>query len=166
MYIKKWIRSTLKFILYILLIFWVLWMFSSCKTKHIIQEVPVEVHDTTYKTSIQCKIDTLWKRDSISIIDTMWIDASTIATLGMPTLHHNRTTSTNSDKGKVTIKLKVDTFTQVKEIPKIVKKTEYKEIEKPLCWWQKTLMWIGGIFLLVLLLICGHKILKRFGRIK
>lgn len=166
MYIKKWIKSTIKFILYVLIMFWILWLFSSCKTRHIVQEVPVEIHDTIKKVSIQSRVDTLWKRDSISIIDTMWIDTSTIATLGMPTLHHNRTTSTNSDKGKVTIKLKVDTFTQVKEIPKIVNKTEYKEIEKPLCWWQKALMWIGGILIALLFAISGFKILKIFGCIK
>lgn len=166
MYIKKWIRDSIKFILYVLIVFWVLWLFSSCKTRYITQEVPIEVHDTTYKVSIQSKIDTLWRRDSISIIDTMWIDTSTIATLGMPTLHHNRTTSTNSDKGKVTIKLKVDTFTQVKEIPKIIKQYEYKEVEKPSNWWQKALMWIGGILIALLFAISGFKILKIFGCIK
>lgn len=166
MYIKKWVRSTIKFLLYVFLVFWVLWLFSSCKTKYITQEVPVEVHDTTYKVSIHSKVDTLWKRDSISIIDTMWVDTSTIATLGMPTLRHNRTTTTNSNQGKVSVQQKVDTLIQVKEIPKIVYRTEYEEIEKPLNWWQTTLMWVGGSVLIILLLFCGYKILKRFGHVK
>lgn len=133
-------------------------MLFGCKTRRIVQEVPIEIHDTTYRSIIQTRIDTLWKMDSISIIDTMWIDTSTIATLGMPTLHHNRTTTALSNQGKVSNTNRVDTFLQVKEIPKIVKQKEYIEVEKPLYWWQKVLMWIGGISLVILFAIFISKL--------
>lgn len=129
-----------------------------CKTRRIVQEVPIEIHDTTYRSIIQTKVDTLWKMDSVSIIDTMWIDTSTIATLGMPVLRHNRTTSALSSQGKVSNTNRVDTFLQVKEIPKIVKQKEYIEVEKPLYWWQKALMWIGGISLVILFAIFIYKL--------
>lgn len=133
-------------------------MLFGCKTRRIVQEVPIEIHDTTYRSIIQTRIDTLWKMDSISIIDTMWIDTSTIAALGMPVLHHNRTTSALSNQGKVSNTNRVDTFLQVKEIPKIVKQKEYIEVEKPLYWWQKVLMWIGGISLVILFAIFISKL--------
>lgn len=129
-----------------------------CKTRRIVQEMPIEIHDTTYRSIIQTKVDTLWKMDSISVIDTMWIDTSTIATLGMPVLHHNRTTSALSNQGKVSNTNRVDTFLQVKEIPKIVKQKEYIEVEKPLYWWQKVLMWIGSISLVILFAIFISKL--------
>lgn len=131
-----------------------------CKTRRIVQEVPIEIHDTTYRSIIQTRIDTLWKMDSISIIDTMWIDTSTIATLGMPVLHHNRTTTALSNQGKVSNTNRVDTFLLVKEIPKIVKQKEYIEVEKPLYWWQKALMWIGGISFGILFAIFVYKLKK------
>lgn len=142
-----------------MLAFVVLALFG-CKTKHIIQEVPIEIHDTTYRSIIQTKVDTLWKMDSINVIDTMWIDTSTIATLGMPILHHNRTTSAFSNQGKVSNTNRVDTFLQVKEIPKIVKQKEYIEVEKPLYWWQKALMWLGGISFWILFAIFVYKLKK------
>ena len=129
-----------------------------CKTRRIVQEVPIEIHDTTYRSVIQTRIDTLRKMDSVSIIDTMWIDTSTIATLGMPVLHHNRTTSALSSQGKVSNTNRIDTLLQVKEIPKIEKQKEYIEVEKPLYWWQKVLMWIGGISLVILFAIFIYKL--------
>lgn len=55
---------------------------------------------------------------------------------------------------------KVDTITRVDSIPKIVTVEKMVEIDKKPPWWQKVLMWVGGITLAILIIIIVYKIAK------
>lgn len=119
------------FILSLLLSF--LFLLQSCKVKEYI-EVPVEVEKV--KIEYVHKLDSVYLHDSISTYivqkgDTVFVDRY---------------------KYKIKEVYRTDTIHQVDSIPKIVqvKTTEIKEVNK-LYTWQKSLMWIGGVGLLVLL---------------
>lgn len=110
-------------------------VFSGCKTKYITTEVPVIVHerDSIYKVNTLQVHDTLMMRDSVyhyvkgdTTIIERWHQLQAINHIA-----------------------RVDTIVQIqeKEVPVTVTKTEVVEVEKKLSWWQKTLMWIGGILL-------------------
>lgn len=45
-------------------------------------------------------------------------------------------------------------------VPNIVYLDKINEVERPLKWWQKTLMWIGGINLFFFLSVIAYKIFK------
>ena len=110
-----------------------LFLLQSCKVKEYI-EVPVEVEKV--KIEYVHKLDSVYLHDSISTYivqkgDTVFVDRY---------------------KYKIKEVYRTDTIHQVDSIPKIVqvKITEVKEVNK-LYTWQKSLMWIGGVGLLVLL---------------
>ena len=110
-----------------------LFLLQSCKVKEYI-EVPVEVEKV--KIEYVHKLDSVYLHDSISTYivqkgDTIFVDRY---------------------KYKIKEVYRTDTIHQVDSIPKIVqvKTTEIKEVNK-LYTWQKSLMWIGGVGLLVLL---------------
>lgn len=110
-----------------------LFLLQSCKVKEYI-EVPVEVEKV--KIEYVHKLDSVYLHDSISTYivqkgDTVFVDRY---------------------KYKIKEVYRTDTIHQVDSIPKIVqvKTTEIKEVNK-LYTWQKSLMWIGGVGLLVLL---------------
>ena len=99
-------------------------MISACKTTTKIVEVPVEVvkkeyiHDT--------KLDSIYIRDSID----RWQKGDTLYI----TKWHTKFKYIN----------KVDTIIKTDSIPKIL--SVVKEVEvNHIYWWQKTLMWAGGI---------------------
>ena len=52
---------------------------------------------------------------------------------------------------KTKIVTKTDTAYRYIERPVTISKTETVEVKKPLPWWQKTLMYAGGVLLLALL---------------
>lgn len=97
---------------------------SSCKTTTKIVEIPVETIKKEYINSI--KIDSIYIRDSIDRLqkgDTLYI-----------TKWYTKFKYIN----------KIDTIIKTDSIPKIV--TVEKKVEvNHIYWWQKTLMWIGGI---------------------
>lgn len=104
---------------------------SSCRTVRVVEQVPVHVHDTLRLTQ------TL--RDSIYIDhfrevtkkgDTIYITDS------IAVVKHHFTT---------------DTAYRYIERPVTVAKIETVEVEKPLAWWQKGLMWAGAIGILTAL---------------
>lgn len=96
----------------------------SCKTITKTVEVPVEVikreyiHDT--------KIDSVYIRDSID----RWQKGDTLYI----TKWHTKFKYIN----------KVDTIVKTDSIPKIVPVVKEVEVNH-IYWWQKTLMWVGGI---------------------
>ena len=51
---------------------------------------------------------------------------------------------------KIVTKIKIDTAYTYVEKPVVVSKTETVEVEKPLRWWQKMLIWTGVAAVVVL----------------
>ena len=145
---REALRNVLRVLVAIVLGMVVCWLIGGCKTRYI--EVAVPVHDSTKVVSVQTMQDTLWRYDTERIVDTMYIDTSTIATLGMPTLRHDRLAERTSDKGKVRVVSSTDTIYVEREVPVPVKETVVQEVNR-LRWWQEVLCWAGGIALLV----CG-----------
>ena len=103
-------------------------LLSGCRTVRVVEQVPVEVHDTLRLTQtlrdsifidhfreVTKKADTIYITDSIAVVK-----------------HHFTT----------------DTAYRYIEKPVVVSKTETVEVKKPLAWWQKGLMWCGGIALI------------------
>lgn len=121
----------------LLFIVFTILMLMSCKTITKTVEVPVEVikkeyiHDT--------KIDSIYIRDSVDRWqkdDTLYI-----------TKWHTKFKYIN----------RVDTLIKTDSIPKIV--PVVKEIEvNHIYWWQKLLMWLGGVMIVVLIVVITHKL--------
>lgn len=155
---REALRNVGRVLLAIVLGMVVCWLIGGCKTRYI--EVAVPVHDSTKVVSVQTMQDTLWRYDTERIVDTMYIDTSTIATLGMPTLRHDRLAERTSDKGKVTVKQSVDTIYIEREVPVPVKETVVQEVYR-LHWWHEVLMTAGIIGIIALLLYAGAKSLKK-----
>ena len=100
-----------------------------CKTVEVVKEVPVITEHTTVQHHTDIVRDTLLQRDSVyhyikgdTVIIERWHTSQAI----------NRY-------------IVADTVRDT--IPKIVTvtQTEIKEVEKKLHWWQRWLIWIGGI---------------------
>lgn len=94
-----------------------------CKTMKIVEQVPVELHDTLYRNVVQhdsTYVDrwhTVYQKD-----DTVFV--------------------TNTEV-RYRERIKTDTAYKVIERPITVTQTEIKEVEKPLGWWQKLFIGIG-----------------------
>ena len=110
----------------------ILLFLCSCSAQKQIVEVPVEIVKTEYIYST--KIDSVHVRDSIDGYvkgDTVFIYKE-----------HTEYKYLN----------KTDTIVRVDSIPKIVKVETVKEVEvNHIKWYQKALMWIGGIVSLLLI---------------
>lgn len=125
-------KNFLKYLIYALVGYLCL-MLASCRTQKEIETVYVDrtrvIEDTIFKWDIDTFIvnKTITKTDTVTIIE---IDRSHI-----------------QKKVENVSKNRIDTFIQYKYITK----TEYKE--KPIKWWQKGMMSLGGIFLLFLIFI-------------
>lgn len=111
-----------------LLILAILASFSSCRTVRVIEQVPVEVHDTVYQRMVQH--------------DSIYIDHFREVT------KKNDTIYITDEVTKTKIVTKTDTAYRYIERPVTISKTETVEVKKPLRWWQKGLMWCGGIALI------------------
>lgn len=105
---------------------------SSCRTVRIIEQVPVEVHDKVYQKMAQH--------------DSIYIDHFREVT------KKGDTTFVTNEVTKTKIVTKIDTAYKYIEKPVTITEEKIVEVEKPLPWWQKTLMYAGGVLLLVLLL--------------
>ena len=114
-------------------------MLSACKTTTKIVEVPVEVvkkeyiHDT--------KIDSVYIRDSID----RWQKGDTLYI----TKWHTKFKYIN----------KVDTIVKTDSIPKIVPVVKEVEVNH-IYWYQKLLMWLGGITIVLLIIVITYKVKK------
>lgn len=109
----------------------ILILLASCAAQKQIIEVPVETVKTEYIHDT--KIDSVYVRDSID----RWREGDTVFIYKEHTKYKylNRT----------------DTIVRVDSIPKIIKVETVKEVEvNHIKWYQKTLMWIGGIMSLIL----------------
>ena len=111
----------------------------SCKTSTKIVEVPVEVIKKEYVHDI--KIDSIYIRDSVD----RWQKGDTLYI----TKWHTKFKYIN----------KVDTIVKTDSIPKIVpveKKVEVNHIY----WYQKLLMWLGGITIILLIIVITYRVKK------
>jgi len=122
-------------------------LLSGCRTRYITQDVPVVLHDRDSVVSVQ-RIhthDTLMMRDSVY----HYVQGDTIRIERWHTLQ------------AVNHIARIDTLwrERIVEQPVEVKTTELREVNR-LRWWQKCLMWCGGIALL----LCGAGTWWKFRR--
>lgn len=109
----------------------ILILLASCAAQKQIIEVPVETVKTEYIHDT--KIDSVYVRDSID----RWREGDTVFIYK----EHTKYKYLN----------KTDTIVRVDSIPKIIKVETVKEVEvNHIKWYQKTLMWIGGVISLIL----------------
>ena len=118
-------------------------LFSACRTITKTIEVPVEIPVEVVKKEYihDTKIDSIYIRDSID----RWQKGDTLYI----TKWHTKFKYIN----------KVDTIVKTDSIPKIV--SVVKEVEvNHIYWWQKTLIYIGFLVVIILLSIIGFKLYK------
>ena len=114
-------------------------MLSACKTTTKIVEVPVEVVKKEY--IYDTKIDSVYIRDSVD----RWQKGDTLYI----TKWHTKFKYIN----------KVDTIVKTDSIPKIVPVVKEVEVNH-IYWWQKILMWVGGILSTCIIISLIHKLKK------
>lgn len=144
---RKELKNVLRVLVAIVLGMVVCWLLGGCSPRIVTKEVPVTVHDSVRVVSVEQRVDTIWQFNEERIMDTLWLDTSTVASLGMPTIRHDRLTERTTDKGKVRVVSSTDTIYVEREVPVPVKETVVQEVNR-LHWWQKLLCWAGGIALL------------------
>lgn len=118
-------------------------LFSACKTITKTIEVPVEIPVEVVKKEYihDTKIDSIYIRDSID----RWQKGDTLYI----TKWHTKLKYIN----------KVDTIVKTDSIPKIVPVVKEVEVNH-IYWWQKSLMYIGVLVVIILLSIIGFKLYK------
>ena len=118
-------------------------LFSACKTITKTIEVPVEIPVEVVKKEYihDTKIDSIYIRDSID----RWQKGDTLYI----TKWHTKFKYIN----------KVDTIVKTDSIPKIVPVVKEVEVNH-IYWWQKSLMYIGVLVVIILLSIIGFKLYK------
>ena len=111
---------------------------SACKTTTKIVEVPVEVVKKEYIHNT--KIDSVYIRDSID----RWQKGDTLFITKYST--------------KYKYLNRVDTVLKVDTIPKIISTTIEKKVEvNHIYWYQKLLMWLGGITIIILIIVIIYR---------
>ena len=120
------------------------WILSGCTTT---KYVPVISHSTDTLIQTRTQYDSIYMSDSIYISDFVRTDTVFRTVERWHTQYRDR--------------WRHDTIYQARHdtIPQPYPVTEY--VEKPLWWWQKGLIWIGIIALMVVIVIVVWK-LKRF----
>ena len=118
-------------------------LFSACRTITKTIEVPVEIPIEVVKKEYihDTKIDSIYIRDSID----RWQKGDTLYI----TKWHTKFKYIN----------KVDTIVKTDSIPKIVPVVKEVEVNH-IYWWQKTLIYIGFLVVIILLSIIGFKLYK------
>lgn len=112
-------------------------MMCGCKSIEYVPVVEKEVHhDTVYYSKLQR--DSIWLHDSVLVRekgDTVWMEKW-------------HTKYVEKQVHDTTYVARIDSIPVPYEVPKY--------IEKPLGWWQKTLIWIGIISLMGIVLIVAR----------
>ena len=118
-------------------------LFSACRTITKTIEVPVEIPVEVVKKEYihDTKIDSIYIRDSID----RWQKGDTLYI----TKWHTKFKYIN----------KVDTIVKTDSTPKIVPVVKEVEVNH-IYWWQKTLIYIGFLVVIILLSIIGFKLYK------
>lgn len=104
---------------------------SSCRTVRVVEQVPVHVHDTLRLTQ--------------TLRDSIFIDHFREVTKKADTVYITDSIAV------IKYSLNTDTAYRYIERPVPVVRTEQVEVEKPLRWWQKGLMWAGAIGIFIAL---------------
>lgn len=120
--------------------------FSACRTITKTIEVPVEIPVEVVKKEYihDTKIDSVYIRDSID----RWQKGDTLFITKYST--------------KYKYLNRVDTILKVDTIPKIISTTIEKKVEvNHIYWYQKTLMWLGGIAVILLIVVITYKVKKK-----
>ena len=138
----------------ILLLIAVCLLVTSCNHFKQIVEKPVYIHDTTFR----------YIRDSVKVTDSIFTDRETIIReADRATLAEFGIKLKDNEKAILLLqrelverireieKMRSDSTEHSKETPVEVTTKEIKEVEKPLKWYQKTLIGAGAIALLALL---------------
>lgn len=120
----------------------------SCKTNEIVREIPIPIEHTTENVRVDIIRDTLFRHDSV----TTYIKGDTTIIEKWHTLQN------------VNHYTKADTVVEYREKPVTVTQTVTKEVNV-LKWWQKCLMWAGGI-LLSIIVVMGIIVARRISNIK
>ena len=121
-------------------------LFSACRTITKTIEVPVEIPVEVVKKEYihNTKIDSVYIRDSID----RWQKGDTLFITKYST--------------KYKYLNRVDTVLKVDTIPKIIYTTIEKKVEvNHIYWYQKTLMWLGGIAVILLIVVITYKVKKK-----
>lgn len=119
----------------------ILMLLASCRVQRQTIEVPVPVETVKTEYIHDTRIDSVFVRDSID----RWMSGDTVFIYKEHTKYKylNRT----------------DTVVRVDTIPKIVKLETVREVEvNHIKWYQKTLMWVGGVVSLLLAFYIIYKI--------
>ena len=117
-------------------------LLCSCRTVRVIEQVPVEVHDTTYvaKTTHDSTYIDRWH--------TVEVKGDTVFA-----------TDIRVESKYVT---RYDTVYKSVEKPVTITTTKTLEVAKPLKWWQRTLIYIGiGAVVLLVLWVLWKVLLRR-----
>ena len=114
-------------------------MLSACRTTTRIVEVPVEVIKKEY--IYDTKIDSVYIRDSVD----RWQKGDTLYI----TKWHTKFKYIN----------KIDTLIKTDSIPKIVSVEKKVEVNH-IYWYQKLLMWLGGITIILLITVKTYRVKK------
>ena len=115
-----------------------------CKTVKETVEVPVYIHDTTQTVR--------------ELHDSIYIDRFREVTKMGDTIYITDSIAV------IKYSLITDTAYRYVEKPVTITRTETVEVEKPLRWWQKGLMWIGVVGLMGLMGLIGWKTVVRLLR--
>ena len=117
-------------------------LMCSCKTVEYVPVIQHETHhDSIYFTKVQK--DSVWLHDSILIKDR----GDTVLVEKWHTKY---------------VEKQVHDTTYIAKIDSIPAPYPVKEyVEKPLKWWQKSLIWTGILALMVVILICARWVSKR-----
>lgn len=121
----------------LVVLFFILLFLCACKTTKIV-EVPVETIRTEYKNNIV--YDSVYIRDSVE----RWVQGDTVYLYKYHTLYKYK------DRRDTVIV--TDTITKVVTVD-VIQEVKVNEIY----WWQKTLMWLGGVLSLIVLMIVIRK---------
>ena len=103
-------------------------MLTSCTTTKIVEVERVRT-DTTYITKMQR--DSVWLHDSIRVVE------------------HGESIFIERWHTKYVERLRIDTLYQAKTDSVPVPYPVERLVEKPLHWWQKALMWMGGLLIVI-----------------
>lgn len=138
-------------------------LFDGCRgTKTITERVEVPVVVTQEHHTESVKIDhvrdTVFQRDSVIYRDSVYhyVKGDTVIIEKWHYTTNNHHYANNNVVTRVDTLVKVDSV----QVPVVTERvvTQIEKVEKPLKWWQKGLMWAGGIGIVLLVFFITVKI--------
>lgn len=130
-------------------------LLTACKTVHDVRTEYVDryVHDSIYIDKVDTFVRVDVQRDSVLLHDSVYVSvfqrADTIYKTREVWKYRDRISVKHDTIKDVQIDVRYKERVDTTYIDKVVTRTEY--FKKPLSWWQKALLWAGGVSLVV----CG-----------